>query len=92
MATRSVASPERPIANSAALILKAPRLLLMGAIRVYQSTVGPALPQACRFEPTCSHYAYTALERYGVFRGTWLALRRLARCQPFGGSGYDPVP
>jgi putative membrane protein insertion efficiency factor len=92
MAIRSVASPERPIANSAALILKAPRLLLMGAIRVYQSTVGPALPQACRFEPTCSHYAYTALERYGVFRGTWLALRRLARCQPFGGSGYDPVP
>jgi putative membrane protein insertion efficiency factor len=70
----------------------APRLLLMAAIRVYQSTVGPALPRACRFEPTCSYYAYTALERYGVFRGTGLALRRLARCQPFGGSGYDPVP
>ena len=71
---------------------RTPRLLLMGLIRVYQSTIGPALPQACRFEPTCSHYAYTALERHGVFRGTWLALRRLARCQPFGGSGYDPVP
>jgi len=69
-----------------------PRLILMAAIRVYQSTVGPALPQACRYEPTCSHYAYTALARYGVFRGTWLAVRRLARCQPFGGSGYDPVP
>jgi putative membrane protein insertion efficiency factor len=69
-----------------------PRRMLMGAIRVYQSTVGPALPQACRYKPTCSHYAYTALQRYGVFKGTWLALRRLARCQPFGGSGYDPVP
>ena len=69
-----------------------PRLVLMAAIRVYQSTVGPALPQACRYEPTCSHYAYTALERYGVFKGTWLAVRRLARCQPWGGSGYDPVP
>ena len=70
-----------------------PRLILMGAIRVYQSTIGPALPRgACRFEPTCSYYAYTAVERYGVFKGTWLALRRLSRCQPFGGSGYDPVP
>jgi len=68
------------------------RLMLMAVIRVYQSTIGPALPQACRYEPTCSHYAYTALARYGVFRGTWLAVRRLARCQPFGGSGYDPVP
>jgi putative membrane protein insertion efficiency factor len=74
------------------LIGEVPRLILMAAIRVYQSTIGPALPRACRFEPTCSHYAYAALERYGVFKGTWLALRRLARCQPFGGSGYDPVP
>jgi putative membrane protein insertion efficiency factor len=69
-----------------------PRRFPMAAIRVYQSTLGPSLPQACRFEPTCSYYAYTALERYGLFRGTWLAIRRLARCQPFGGSGYDPVP
>jgi putative membrane protein insertion efficiency factor len=88
----SVTSTEQPISKPIDLVLKAPRLLLMGAIRVYQSTVGPALPRACRFEPSCSQYAYTALERYGVFRGTWLAMRRLARCQPFGGSGYDPVP
>ncbi len=74
-------------------IAQMPRVVLMGAVRMYQSTIGPALPRgACRFEPSCSHYAYTALERYGVFRGTWLAVRRLARCQPFGGSGYDPVP
>ncbi len=69
-----------------------PRLLLLGVIRVYQNTVGPALPRACRFEPTCSRYAYTAIERHGALSGSWLALRRLARCQPFGGSGYDPVP
>jgi hypothetical protein len=69
-----------------------PRYVLLGAIRVYQNTVGPALPRACRFEPTCSRYAYTAVERHGALRGAWLALRRLARCQPFGGSGYDPVP
>jgi len=64
----------------------------MGLIRVYQWTIGPALPPACRFQPTCSRYAYQAIERYGVFKGGWLTLKRLARCQPFGGSGYDPVP
>ena len=69
-----------------------PRLVLMAAIRVYQSTVGPALPRACRFEPSCSYYAYGAVARYGVLKGAWLAIRRLSRCQPFGGSGYDPVP
>jgi putative membrane protein insertion efficiency factor len=70
----------------------APRRLLMAAVWLYQSTIGPALPRACRFEPTCSRYAYTALERYGALRGSWLTVRRLARCQPFGDSGYDPVP
>ena len=70
----------------------APRWLALGLIRVYQNTLGPSLPPACRFQPTCSRYAYAAIERHGVFRGGWLALRRLARCQPFGGSGYDPVP
>jgi putative membrane protein insertion efficiency factor len=69
-----------------------PRLAVLGLIRVYQSTIGPALPPSCRYQPTCSHYAYTAIERYGALRGGWLTLRRLARCQPFGGSGYDPVP
>jgi uncharacterized protein len=68
------------------------KLALLGMIRVYQWTVGPALPRSCRFEPSCSHYAYTAIERHGPLRGTWLAVKRLARCQPWGGSGYDPVP
>jgi putative membrane protein insertion efficiency factor len=63
-----------------------------GLIRFYQVAIGPALPPACRYQPTCSQYAYTAIERYGALKGGWLTLKRLARCQPFGGSGYDPVP
>ena len=67
-------------------------MLVLGLIKIYQNTIGPALPPACRFQPTCSHYAYEAVQRYGVFKGGWLALKRIARCQPFGNSGYDPVP
>jgi putative membrane protein insertion efficiency factor len=66
--------------------------MLMGLISVYQSTIGPALPKSCRYEPSCSRYGYTAIERYGALTGSWLTLKRLARCQPFGGHGYDPVP
>ena len=69
-----------------------PRGAALGMIRVYRNTLGPAMPPACRFQPTCSQYAYTAIERHGLMRGAWLSLRRIARCQPFGGSGYDPVP
>jgi uncharacterized protein len=68
------------------------RLVLLSGIRLYQSLVSAGLPPACRFEPTCSRYAYTAIERYGALRGGWLAVRRLLRCHPWGGSGYDPVP
>jgi putative membrane protein insertion efficiency factor len=75
-----------------AWVLLLPRRAVLGLIRVYQSTLGPALPPSCRYQPTCSQYAYTAIERYGTLYGSWLTLRRLARCQPFGGSGYDPVP
>jgi uncharacterized protein len=67
-------------------------MLVLGLIRLYQSTVGPALPPSCRYQPTCSNYAYEAIERYGLLRGGWLAIKRVARCQPFGGHGYDPVP
>ncbi|MBV9544427.1 MAG: membrane protein insertion efficiency factor YidD [Chloroflexi bacterium] len=74
------------------MVLSLPRFAALGLIRLYQNTVGPALPQACRFEPTCSRYAYEAIAKHGLLRGGWLTLRRLARCQPFGGSGYDPVP
>ena len=62
------------------------------AIRAYQVAVSPLLGPACRFEPSCSRYAHEAIGTHGVWRGAWLALRRLTRCHPFGGHGYDPVP
>jgi uncharacterized protein len=67
------------------------RLLLL-VIRGYQVGVSPFLPPACRYTPTCSAYAAEAVRRHGAGRGSWLALRRLLRCHPWGGSGYDPVP
>jgi len=67
-------------------------LLLRGLIRLYQLTVSPLLPPRCRYLPSCSDYALEALSSHGMARGLWLALRRLARCHPWGGSGYDPVP
>lgn len=66
--------------------------LLLGVIRLYRKVVSPLTPPSCRFTPTCSAYAEEAVRRYGAARGGWLALRRLLRCHPFGGSGYDPVP
>ncbi len=67
-------------------------LPLLMLIRAYQLCVSPFMAPACRFTPTCSHYAREAISRHGACKGTWLALKRLARCHPFGGSGYDPVP
>jgi hypothetical protein len=67
-------------------------LALNGVLRGYQLLVSPLLPPACRFLPSCSEYAVEAIERHGARRGAVLALRRLARCHPWGGSGYDPVP
>lgn len=66
--------------------------LLVALVRLYQLVVSPHLPPSCRFFPSCSHYALLALERHGAIRGTWLILKRLLRCQPFGTAGYDPVP
>jgi len=65
---------------------------LLWVIRFYQQAVSPGLPSACRFEPSCSRYAYEAIARFGVRRGTWLAFRRLMRCTPFSARGFDPVP
>jgi uncharacterized protein len=69
-----------------------PRRVLAALIRIYQRVVSPALPPACRFTPSCSQYALEAISRHGALQGTWLAVRRLARCHPFHPGGFDPVP
>jgi putative membrane protein insertion efficiency factor len=66
--------------------------LLVKLISAYQHALSPIWPGACRFQPTCSHYAQEAVLTHGAVKGGWLAIKRLARCTPWGGSGYDPVP
>ena len=61
-------------------------------IRFYQRCISPLFPAKCRFYPTCSAYAFTAIERFGFFRGGWLALKRILKCHPFHPGGVDPVP
>jgi hypothetical protein len=65
---------------------------LIFLVRFYQATLSPVLGGQCRFFPTCSEYSIEALRVHGALRGSWLSLRRLLRCHPFGGHGYDPVP
>jgi putative membrane protein insertion efficiency factor len=66
--------------------------LALGLIKLYQNTLSKVLPPVCRFQPTCSHYAFEAIKRHGFARGSWLAAKRIARCNPFSKGGYDPVP
>ena len=66
--------------------------ILILPIKAYQKFISPALPPACRFQPTCSHYGYEAIKKYGLIKGGWLAIRRIGRCHPFHPGGYDPVP
>jgi len=68
------------------------KTVVLGLIRLYQLLLSPLLPPACRFVPSCSQYGYEAIRRYGVLRGGWLAVKRVARCHPFHPGGYDPVP
>ncbi len=68
------------------------KYVIIWLIRLYQKGISPLFPPKCRFVPTCSSYAVQAIERFGVFRGGFLALKRLSRCHPWGGHGYDPVP
>jgi len=64
----------------------------MMLVRGYQVAISPLLPPACRYTPSCSQYAIDALKRYGAFKGSWLAARRLGKCHPFRAGGHDPVP
>ena len=67
------------------------RVLIL-TIGLYQRAVSPYLPTACRYSPTCSHYSKEAVEKYGAAKGIWMGVKRLGRCHPLGGRGYDPVP
>jgi hypothetical protein len=70
-----------------------PRLLLLLPIRLYQKTISPTLPaDTCRFYPTCSHYGFEAIYKYGALKGGWMAFTRVLRCNPFNEGGFDPVP
>jgi len=70
-------------------ILSYPFILL---IKIYQYAISPLIGPKCRFTPTCSNYALKAFKKYGLFKGFWLSIKRISRCHPWGGSGYDPVP
>ena len=67
------------------------KFLIIAILRTYKAFLSPFLPPACRFTPTCSEYAMEAVEEYGAIRGTWMAVWRILRCQPFSKGGYDPV-
>lgn len=68
------------------------KAFLIGAIRFYQVYLSPLKPPCCRFVPTCSEYALEAIQKYGPVKGSWLAVKRIAKCHPFHKGGYDPVP
>jgi putative membrane protein insertion efficiency factor len=66
--------------------------IVLGLIRFYQGAISPYLAPSCRFTPTCSQYGLEAVKKYGALKGSWLTMKRMGRCHPLGGSGYDPVP
>jgi len=70
-------------------ILTYPFILL---VRFYQVAISPYMPSSCRYSPTCSHYTIEALNKHGLLKGSWFAIKRISSCHPWGGSGYDPVP
>jgi uncharacterized protein len=84
--------PQTAIRNSTGRTATMPARLLMVPIAGYRRFVSPLLPPRCRFAPSCSEYALTAVAEHGAARGLWLAIKRIARCHPFNPGGYDPVP
>jgi len=91
MKTRSVPAAQLQVASGGVLLGRLAQLTLNGYRVLLSPLILVAAGPACRFEPTCSAYAHEAIGRFGLLRGSWLALRRLARCRPGGGWGYDPV-
>lgn len=74
------------------ILKKIIRFPFIALIRIYQYVISPILPNSCRYDPTCSQYAIEAIEEWGIFKGTWMGMKRISRCHPWGGAGYDPVP
>ena len=74
------------------ILARIPGILLAGLVRSYQLVISPVLAGSCRYHPTCSQYALDAIDAHGPLKGSWLAIRRVARCHPWGSSGFDPVP
>lgn len=68
------------------------RIIAVAPVKFYQGAISPLFPPSCRYTPTCSQYAVEAIMKHGPLRGGWLAIKRICRCHPWGGSGYDPVP
>lgn len=94
MSTRD-AGAQRPRNRWVALaraIIGLPGLVLLGLLRFYQRVISPMTPPTCRYYPSCSSYAVTAISRHGALRGTWLAVRRVLRCHPWSAGGVDDVP
>lgn len=79
-------------ANVIRSIKRLPADFLILLIRIYQVTLSPWLGKSCRYTPTCSNYGIEAIRKYGFFKGGWLTFKRILSCNPWGGSGYDPVP
>lgn len=75
-----------------AYILKIPAFILLALIWVYKYAISPLIPAACRYTPTCSEYGMQAVKKHGFIKGGFLTIKRISRCHPWGGSGYDPVP
>jgi len=69
-----------------------PQKIALLFVKFYQYTIRPLLPNACRYTPSCSAYATEAIEKHGALKGLWLGLKRILKCHPWGGHGYDPVP
>lgn len=74
------------------LFCKVLAAVMIGLIKLYQMTLSPLIGRSCRYTPTCSNYGLEAIRKYGPFKGGWLTLKRIVSCNPWGGSGYDPVP
>jgi uncharacterized protein len=68
------------------------KAIALGMIKLYQGTISQVLPPQCRYAPTCSEYTFEAINRYGIFKGIFMGMKRIARCNPWHEGGYDPVP